>query len=431
MTEAPKRILIVGGGVIGVCCAYFMSRRGAQVTLLERDEIGRGASYGNAGTIAPGHGPINKPGRILQALRWMFDPTAPLHVVPRLDPALARWLWTFRAHCNPRHVLDSLDVLGPMGHASRALIERLVVEEGLECDFSPDGYYEVYRTEAAFGAARREADVIRGYDYHPQILDGPSMRAREPALKPGTVGGVYFPEAATLNPHRFVLEMADRAKRHGADVRDGTPVERVVVDDGREASHRGDSRGSRVVGVSLPGGELLEADAVVLATGSYSPHLLRSLGVHLPIQAAKGYHRDRDPEKGGTPPLQVACVLGERFVFCTPMDGVVRYAGTLEFSGENHEIRPRRLNQLTESAKAYFDGVGDAHSESEWCGLRPCTPDGLPVLGPVPGYSGLFAANGHAMLGLTLGPITGQLMAEYVIDGTPSMKLEQLRVDRF
>lgn len=430
MSPKPKRVIIVGGGVIGVCCAYFMSRRGAQVTVVERGEIGEGASYGNAGTIAPGHGPLNKPGRVLQALRWMLDPTAPLHIPPRFDPALARWLWTFRAHCNERHVRRSMDVLGPMGHASRALFEELVEEESLECGFRPDGYYEVYRTEGAFAAARSEAEMIRGYDYNPQVLDGKAMRAKEPALKPGTLGGIFFPEAATLDPHRFVLEMAERARRLGAQIRDHTPVDQVVLRDGQTGGRRG-AEGGRATGVRVRGGEVLEADAIVLATGAYSPNLLRSLGVRVPIQAGKGYHRDRDPAKGGSPPLEVACALGERFVFCTPMGGLVRFAGTLEFSGENHRMRPRRLEQLTESAKEYLQGVGDTTSESEWCGLRPCTPDGLPVIGPVPGDPGVFAANGHAMLGLTLGPITGQLMAEYVLDGAPSMKLDALRVGRF
>lgn len=203
-----------------------------------------------------------------------------------------------------------------------------------------------------------------------------------------------------------------------------------MLEGGRTADLSGTANRS-AVGVSLPGGEVLDADAVVLATGSYSPGLLRSLGVRVPIQAGKGYHRDRDPDEGGSPPLEVACVLGERFVFCTPMDGRVRYAGTLEFSGENHVMRPRRLEQLTESAKEYLQGVGDTPSVSEWCGLRPCTPDGLPVIGPVPGHPGIFAANGHAMLGLTLGPITGQLMAEYILDGAPSMNLDALSVARF
>ena len=124
-------------------------------------------------------------------------------------------------------------------------------------------------------------------------------------------------------------------------------------------------------------------------------------------------------------------MLGERSVFCTPMDGFVRFAGTMEFSGLNHDIRQPRLEQLTQSAKLYLANVGDTESRSEWCGLRPCTPDGLPVVGPVPGCEGLFIATGHAMLGLTLGPVTGKLVAEMLLDGAPSSNIDALRVDRF
>ena len=419
MTNSPKRVVIVGGGVIGVCCAYYLSRRGADVTVVERDDIGSGASYGNAGTVAPGHGPINKPGRVLQGLKWMFDSTAPLHVAPRFDPALVRWLWRFRVHCTEEHVRRSMDVMGPLGHASRALFDELLDEESVDCGFRPEGYYEVYRTEKAFVEGRREAARIRSYDYRPEVLDGPAMMAREPALKAGTVGGIFFPESATLDPLRFVLEMADRARRHGTHIRTGSAVARVLVREGE------------AVGVRLTDGEEIAADAVILATGSYSPKLAARLGIHVPIQPGKGYHRDRTPDNGGAPALGIACVLAERSVFCTPMDGFVRFAGTMEFSGLNHEIRRPRLEQLTESAKTYMEGVGDTASSSEWCGLRPCTPDGLPVIGPAPGYAGLFLANGHAMLGLTLGPVTGRLIAEWVVDGRPSMDMGMLEVGRF
>ena len=418
MTGSPKHTVVVGGGVIGVCCAYYLSLRGARVTLVERDEIGLGASFGNGGVISPGHPPINKPGRILQAIKWMFDETAPLHVPPRFDPGLARWLWRFRAYCTEAHLRRCMDVMGPLGHVGRPLFDALLSEESLDCDFRPDGYYEVYRTQPALEAARHEAARVRDYGYRPEVLDGESMLAREPALKSGTLGGIFHPDAATLNPHRFVLEMADRARRRGARILTGAGVARVSVRDGR------------ATGVALTSGDEVESDAVVLATGAYSPELAGRLGIHLPIQPAKGYHRDRDPGAGGAPPLRVACVLGERFVFCTPMDGFVRFAGTLEFSGINDEIRRPRLEQLTESAKEYMDGVGDADSSSEWCGLRPCTPDGLPVIGPAPGYHGLFVANGHAMLGITLGPITGKLIAEYVVDGRPSVDVSSLGVRR-
>ncbi len=147
---------------------------------------------------------------------------------------------------------------------------------------------------------------------------------------------------------------------------------------------------------------------MVLATGAYSLELSRKLGLRLPLQAGKGYHRDRDLSAGGTPSLNSTCMLGEASVFCTPLEGVVRFAGTMEFSGVNHEMRRARLDQLTNAAGRYLNGMGEAESRSEWCGLRPCIADGLPAIGSLPNHPGVFLATGHAMLGLTLGPVTGE-----------------------
>ena len=418
MKQTEPHVAVVGGGVIGVCCAYFLAKRGAHVTILERAEIGSGASFGSAGTIAPGHGPINKPGRLKQALRQILDPTSPLYIPPRFDPQLARWLWAFARHCSPAHLKSSIPLMASLGRKTRALFDQLVEQESLECNFAATGYYDVFRTAAGVEAAAHEVSMMQAEGFHPESLGGDELREREPALKAGIVGGVFYPEAATLDPHRFVLEMADRAASYGATVRTGLEVDRVL------------SRG-RATGVRLKTGETVEADSVVLATGSYSLELVRRLGYSLPIQAGKGYHRDRNLGTGGTPSLTMTCMLGEHSVFCTPMDGFVRFAGTMEFSGLNHQMRQPRLEQLTAAADLYLDGVGDTPSRSEWCGLRPCTPDGLPVVGGVPGHDGVFVANGHAMLGLTFGPITGKLVAELVLDGKPSMDIHGLRVERF
>ena len=361
---------------------------------------------------------MNKPGRLKQAFKQILDPTSPLYIPPRFDPQLARWLWTFARHCNPAHLKSSLPLMASLGHKTRALYDQLVEQESLECNFAARGYYDVFRTTAGVEAAVHEVSMMRAEGFHPERLGGDELREREPALKAGIVGGVFYPEAATLDPHRFVLEMADRAKTYGATVRTGLQVDRVL------------SRG-RATGVRLKTGETVEADSVVLATGSYSLELVRRLGCSLPIQAGKGYHRDRDVGTGGTPSLTMTCMLGEHAVFCTPMDGFVRFAGTMEFSGLNHNKRQPRLEQLTTAADLYLEGVGDTSSRSEWCGLRPCTPDGLPVVGRVPGHDGVYVANGHAMLGLTLGPITGKLVAELVLDGKPSMDIHALRVERF
>jgi D-amino-acid dehydrogenase len=330
-----------------------------------------------------------------------------------------KWLWAFRAACTQERLAANMRLLGPLGHATRELFDQLIEEEGIACDYRTAGFFEVFRTNDAFTHARDEAAWLQSFGYHPEVLTGDAMREREPALKTGTLGAVHFPEAATCNPHQFVLEMAERLRRHGGSLRTGSSVAEVLTSNGR------------ATGVRTAGGGTVDADTVILATGAYSLELAAKLGYPLPIQPGKGYHRDREIGAGGTPPLKHTCMLAERSVFCTPLSGFVRYAGTLEFSGWNHTMRRRRLEQLTRAAGMYLEGVGDTSSTSEWCGLRPCTPDGLPVVGPVPGYEGVFIAAGHAMLGLTLGPITGKLISELVLDGKPSTDISLLRVDRF
>jgi D-amino-acid dehydrogenase len=261
--------------------------------------------------------------------------------------------------------------------------------------------------------------MISRYGFHPELLAGDALRERERAINDRVVGGVLYPEAATINPYQFVVEMADRAESHGAQFRASAGVATLHTVDGR------------IRGLRLHNGELVESDSVVLAAGAYSVALLRALGVRFPLQAAKGYHRDCESKAAETPLLSHACVLGENMVFCTPMDGFVRFAGTLELSAVNHDVRRPRLEQLTTAASRYLKTIGNATVKSEWCGLRPCLPDGLPAVGAVSRCPGLFVATGHAMMGLTLGPVTGKLMAEYVLDGAPSVDIAALRPDRF
>ena len=413
---SEHRVVITGGGVIGVCCAYFLSRAGASVTLVDRDEIGRAASYGNAGTIAAGHPPLNKPSRIHQSLKLLLDPKSPLYIPVRWDPALAKWLWTFRKFSTAEHLRVSMGALAPLGHVTLALFDALVEDEGLDCTYERGGYYEICRSEAGLEGGRRDVAMMKDHGYNPRVLSGAELQEIEPALLDGVVGGIHFPEAATCDPHRFVTEMADRAVAYGARIQTGRAVVEI------------ESSGRSVGGVRLAVGEMLEADSVVLATGAYSHGLTEKFGLRLPVQGGKGYHRDLS--SADAPTMSIPCVLAETSVFCTPLEGFTRLAGTLEFSGLNHEIRQGRLEQLTDAARQYLNGVGDAPPHSEWCGLRPCTPDGMPYVGPVPGQDGLFIATGHAMLGLTLGPVTGQIISEQVLDGRTTLPAGALGVER-
>lgn len=420
MSLSSPKVVIVGGGIMGVSTAYFLAKGGADVTLLERAHIGAGASSGNAGTIAVGHPPLNRPGRVAQAIRQMLDPASPLYVPPRLDPKLWRWLAGFARYCTDDHVEHCMGVMAPLGHRAVEAFGEIFDEERIECEYQAKGYYEVCATEAGLATARHEADIIRAHGYDPEVVDGDEMRRREPALGE-SVGAVFYRESASLDPALFLTRLAKAGEARGLTIEEGVLVRSI----------RG--RGGRAQGVEwVRDGQMYttDADHVVLATGAYSRRLLRGWGRLLPVQPGKGYHRDVDIGPNGAPRLQQACVLAESSVFCTPLDTVVRFAGTMEFSGENDRLRPERLQQLTTAARARFPDMGTARPRSQWCGLRPMSVDGLPIVGRVGGVEGLSVATGHGMLGLTLGPVTGSLIARDILfQEAPPRELSPTRFD--
>lgn len=412
-TGSTSRVIVVGGGVVGLSCAYYLARGGADVLVLEQDRIGAGASSGNAGTVSAGHPPLNRPGRVAAAIRQMMDPTSPLYIQPRWDPPLWRWLLGFARYCTEEHMEHAMRVMAPLGMDALALFDTLIAEERIECGYRGDGYYDVCATEAGRESARHEAEIIERYGYHPELLGADELKRREPALSDEVVGGVFYPEAATLRPALFLERLAEAARRRGVEILEGAEVTDLEISAGR------------VSGVRLTGkaaafgsdGETVGGDAVVLAAGLWVVPLAAQVDVRLPVMPGKGYHRDIEIGPNGAPSLRVACVLNESSVFCTPMDSYVRFAGTMEFSGMNHTKRPERLRQLTNAARRTFPALGTARPNSEWVGLRPMSLDGLPIVGPLGGVDGLFVATGHGMLGLTLGPVTGEIIANLVLGG--------------
>ena len=398
-------------------CAYALVKAGARVQLLERDKIGAGASGGNAGTVAVGHPPLNRRGRLRQVLASLLDQESPLYIPPRWDPSLWGWLRDFVRYCTDEHVEECMKVMAPLGKNALQSFDDIIEEEGIECGYVRSGYYKVCVTEPGLLSARNEAAAIEAFGYHPEFISAEELRQREPEFSYELLGGIHYPESRTLDPLKFLKALTERARLRGARISEGVSVLSMSIISGR------------VVGLHTNEGEV-GADAVVLATGPFSAGILNEVGIQLPLQPGKGYHRDYATGPGGAPPIKTACELSEASVFCTPMGDFVRFAGTMEFSGLNRVMRTPRLNQLTNAARRCFPGLGSDGPKSEWCGLRPMASDGMPIIGSIPDIKGLSVATGHGMLGLTLGPVTGQMIAREILDADEP-QLKQLSPSRF
>ncbi len=410
-------IVVVGGGVIGVASAYYLAKRGLPVTLLEKGDIASGASAGNAGLVVPSHSvPLAAPGVLSKGLRWMLDPESPFYVRPRASLALARWLLAFAASCTEAHVRRAAPVIKSLHYASLDLYRELAMTPGLDFGFEERGILEVYRTARGLEEGRGEAARLAEAGIDARVFDAEATMAFEPALAPGVAGGLHVAADAQIVPDRFVTGLARlAAASHGVRVRTGVEVTGFRRDRGR------------VTAVRTAEGDVA-CEGAVVATGAWSPALGRDLGVRVPVEAAKGYSLTGPVPAGGpSRPL----MLAEAKVAVTPMGDRLRYAGTLELAGVDLSISPRRVEAIRRAARTYLRDPGAPLAAEPWAGLRPCSPDGLPIVGRAPGLDNVVLATGHAMIGVSLGPITGKLVSEIVAGAPSSLDVQPLSPARF
>ena len=421
MADRSVDILIIGGGVIGVCTAYYLLQQGRSVTLLDKDDICAGSSYGNGGLVVPSHAmPLAMPGAIGQALKWLFDPTSPFYIKPRLDRALFDWLWRFRAASNTAAVHKAIPVLLGLNLASLKLFREIASCEGLDFNFEHRGGLYLFTTQSGLQKGIHEAELLHSYGCQVAILDASGVRQWAPAVQPAVMGGIYYREDAHIIPDRFVHGLAELVRRQGGDICPGTEALACATS------------GGRVTKVVTTRGDYAPQH-VVLATGAWSPLLGRSLGIRLPVQPAKGYSITI-PRPADSP--EIPLHLAEGKVGVTPMGDKLRFAGTLELAGIDLSINLRRVHAIYQAAQAYlhFDAGFDAYEPGAieiWRGLRPLTPDTLPIISGHPRLTNLTIATGHGMMGVSMGPITGKLVAQLITGQAPELDLSALAVDRF
>lgn len=409
------RAIVVGGGVIGMATADALSRDGWRVSVVDRGEIGHGCSRANAGLIVPSHShPLPGPGVVLQALRWMRRKDSPFYIRPLQVASLLGWLRQFRRHCNAVAAERGTRALCKLSRPSIELFERQSAE--LDFDFERRGLLHACVTQKGVRKARAEAAELEEAGFKVRLLTKPEALDLEPALGPEIYGGLMIEGDAHGSCLGYVEALFRVLETRGVALITGHEVTGILT------------RDSAVGGVRFDDGREVETDVVVLAAGVWSGGLARTVGLEIPLQPAKGYSCTFDTY---TEAPKIPIFVPETRVFVTPIGDRVRLAGTLELAGFDERIDSARYSAVLRSGLHVLREVPELTHEVEWSGLRPLTPDGLPVIGAAPGVDGLFVATGHAMLGFTQAPITGQVIADLAGGREPSAPIDAFRPDRF
>jgi D-amino-acid dehydrogenase len=411
-------VLIVGAGPIGACVAEAMTRDGASVVLVERElETAPPASavHANCGLLVPSEvAPLAAPGALGQGLRWMLDRSSPFYIRPRVSPRLARWLWLFQRACRPAVAERAAPLLQRLGADSAALHDDFARERGERWLYRRNGLLQVYETQAGLEAAAVEAETARGLGVSAEVLTPSQAKAHMPCMIGDVRGAVFFADDGHLEPAAFTREMAALAAERGARVLTGTEALRL------------EQTGDGVEVLTTKG--LLHAGQVVLAAGAWTPALARGLGLELPIEPAKGY--SVDVERPADFP-ELPLYPGEARVVLTPLGDTLRLGSTLELAGWDTTVRLARVAHLRRAAQRLLGLPDDGPVRQIWRGPRPVTPDGMPVIGRAPRHDRVIVATGHAMLGLSLGPVTARLVAALAGGAQPAVDLAPLAPTRF
>lgn len=406
-------ITIVGGGVIGLASAYQLARDGAQVTLLDARATGQGASEANAGWVCPAEAaPVPAPGLVGQALKWMLHRDSPLYIRPSLDPAFLSFMLRMWRHCNAADHRAGTAALLRLTEGTMGLLDDYRAD-GVDFEMHASGLLMAFRSAASLEAHQGDLDLLESYGWDSEVLMGDAVREAEPALSDEVAGGIRFSGDRHVDPAALVRGLRRRCLELDVEI-----VEDARVDDV-------EWRGTCVTAVTA-GGRRFAGDTFLLAAGAWTGALSKRFGRPLPIQPGKGYSVDV-PRLA----LRAPVYLTEARVAVTPLDGKLRLAGTMEFGGLDERIDPARVRAISRAPAAFFrDWQEDAESVLG-AGVRPMTPDGLPLIGRLGRLPNVYVSTGHAMLGVTLAARSAQVISGLMLDGHADPALEPFSPARF
>ena len=415
------KVLVLGGGVIGVACAYYLAKAGHEVEVVDRQSgPALETSFGNAGEVSPGYSaPWAGPGVPIKAIQWMLMQHSPLVIWPMLDPAMWRWGLMMLANCTQKAYALNKSRMVPIAEYSRDCLKALRAETGISYDDRAQGTLQLFRTQKQLDSIGGDVAVLKQYGVPFEVLDRDGFCKVEPALKltqEKFVGALRLPNDETGDCFKFSNRLAEMAAALGVKFRWSTRIEALQVG------------GGAITGVYTDAG-LLKADRVVLALGSHSPQLLAPVGIRIPVYPVKGYSI--------TVPITDAQYAPESTIMdethkvaVTRLGDRIRVGGTAELAGYSLNLREARRGTLNHVVSDLFPKGGDISKATFWCGLRPMTPDGTPIIGNTP-VQNLLLATGHGTLGWTMAAGTGRVIADIVSGKQPDIDISGLAMARY
>jgi len=412
-----SKVLIIGGGIVGLSSAYYLQKKGFQVTVLDKGDITDNCSFGNAGMIVPSHFvPLAAPGMISQGIRWMFNSKSPFYVRPSLNANLIGWGLKFMKHATEKHVAQSAEPLRDLSLLSKKLYEDLSKEADFNFELTNNGILAFYKTEKAGEEEGRLAEKAKNLGLDMGVLSVEECRVLQPDLNLDVLGAVHYRCDAHLYPTKLMNGLITYLNNHGVSIIKGKEVDRIETD------------GDKIARV-FTGSTAWEADQYIIATGSWSPAVAKMADLKISLMPGKGYSfMEAEPQQR----LTIPALLCEARVAITPMNGSIRYGGTMELDKINTRVNMQRVKGIVESVPKYFPDLTPAIPAEKdiWYGFRPSSPDGLPYIGRSDKKKNLIVATGHGMMGLSLGPAMGLLVSQIVAEQKTEMSVNSFAINR-
>lgn len=411
-------VVVIGAGIAGLASAYYLVRDGWDVKILEKNTLDNNCSYGNAGMIVPSHfTPLAAPGIVAQGIKWMFNSKSPFYVRPSLNPRLINWGLKFLKHANRTHVEQHASAIRDLNLYSSRLYDELAQEDNFDFELKQNGILMMYKSKEMqyeeIELAHRAQDLGLDVD----ILEGNTVQELEPNLKLDVLGAILYRCDGKLYPPKLMQQLIQYLKAEGVAFFEETEVHKFITT-GNRVKEAISNKGS------------FQADAFVLTGGAYLPQLTSKLHVNTPLMPGKGYSFMYQPQ--GEQTLNHAALLLEARVAVTPMNGQIRFSGTMELGPANDRIYENRVRGIVESIPKYYPELKvDYPSEKIWYGYRPCSPDGLPYLGRLKKFDNVLVAGGGGMMGLSLGPAYGKVVADLLAGQKIESEIAGFRPDRF